>query len=158
MRAEIQIKIQDALNSMDPIDREILALRHFEELTNSETAAVLEIHKAAASNRYVRALRRLKEILAPMLGLGDGPGGLAANSVNSSRAEHDHEQRTARTAIPSSVLAEEFAARLRRGEHPSLKEFIDRYPEHADDIRELFPCWLSSNSSSRPRRTMNRHW
>ena len=73
MRAEIQIKIQDALNSMDPIDREILALRHFEELTNSETAAVLEIHKAAASNRYVRALRRLKEILAPMLGLGDGP-------------------------------------------------------------------------------------
>jgi RNA polymerase sigma-70 factor, ECF subfamily len=72
MRAEIQIKIQDALNSMDPIDREILALRHFEELTNSETAAVLGIHKAAASNRYVRALRRLKEILAPMLGLGDG--------------------------------------------------------------------------------------
>jgi RNA polymerase sigma-70 factor (ECF subfamily) len=72
IRAEIQIKIQDALNAMDPIDREILALRHFEELTNSETAAVLEIHKAAASNRYVRALRRLKEILAPMLGLGDG--------------------------------------------------------------------------------------
>ncbi len=72
MRAEIQIKIQDALNAMDPIDREILALRHFEELTNGETAAVLGIHKAAASNRYVRALRRLKEILAPMLGLGDG--------------------------------------------------------------------------------------
>ena len=72
MRAEIQIKIQDALNAMDPIDREILALRHFEELSNSETASVLGLHKAAASNRYVRALRRLKEILAPMLGLGDG--------------------------------------------------------------------------------------
>ena len=43
MRAEIQIKIQDALNAMDPIDREILALRHFEELSNSETAAVLGI-------------------------------------------------------------------------------------------------------------------
>jgi RNA polymerase sigma-70 factor, ECF subfamily len=72
IRAEVQIKIQDALNAMDPIDREILALRHFEELNNGETAAVLGIHKAAASNRYVRALRRLKEILAPMLGLGDG--------------------------------------------------------------------------------------
>jgi RNA polymerase sigma-70 factor, ECF subfamily len=72
IRAEIQIKIQDALNVMDPIDREILALRHFEELNNSETAAVLGLHKAAASNRYVRALRRLKEILAPALGPGDG--------------------------------------------------------------------------------------
>jgi RNA polymerase sigma-70 factor (ECF subfamily) len=74
IRAEVQIKIQDALNAMDPIDREILALRHFEELTNSETAAVLGLHKAAASNRYVRALRRLKEILAPALGLGDDSG------------------------------------------------------------------------------------
>jgi RNA polymerase sigma-70 factor, ECF subfamily len=70
IRAEVQIKIQDALNAMDPIDREILALRHFEELNNSETAAVLGLHKAAASNRYVRALRRLKEVLAPTLGLG----------------------------------------------------------------------------------------
>jgi RNA polymerase sigma-70 factor, ECF subfamily len=69
IRAETQIKIQEALNAMEPIDREILALRHFEELDNSETAAVLGIHKAAASNRYVRALRRLKEFLSPTLGL-----------------------------------------------------------------------------------------
>jgi RNA polymerase sigma-70 factor (ECF subfamily) len=74
IRAEIQIKIQDALNAMEPIDREILALRHFEELNNNETAAVLGIHKAAASNRYVRALRRLKDILAPALGLRDDSG------------------------------------------------------------------------------------
>jgi RNA polymerase sigma-70 factor (ECF subfamily) len=72
--AEIQIKIQEALNAMEPIDREILALRHFEELNNNETAAVLGIHKAAASNRYVRALRRLKDILAPALGLRDDSG------------------------------------------------------------------------------------
>jgi RNA polymerase sigma-70 factor (ECF subfamily) len=58
---------------MDPIDREILALRHFEELSNGETAAVLGIHKAAASNRYVRALRRLKDHLSPALGLIDDP-------------------------------------------------------------------------------------
>jgi RNA polymerase sigma-70 factor (ECF subfamily) len=74
IRAEIQIKIQEALDAMDPIDREILALRHFEELNNNETAAVLGIHKAAASNRYVRALRRLKDILAPALGLLDDSG------------------------------------------------------------------------------------
>ena len=46
------------------IDREVLALRHFEELSNAETAQVLGLEKAAASNRYVRALKRLKDILA----------------------------------------------------------------------------------------------
>jgi RNA polymerase sigma-70 factor (ECF subfamily) len=74
IRAEIQIRIQEALNAMDPIDREILALRHFEELNNGETAAVLGLHKAAASNRYVRALRRLKEIRSPALGMLDDTG------------------------------------------------------------------------------------
>ena len=41
---------------------------------------------------------------------------------------------------PVERLAEEFADRLRRGEHPSLTEYVARYPEHADDIRELFPA------------------
>jgi RNA polymerase sigma-70 factor (ECF subfamily) len=63
IRAETQIRVQEALNRMDAIDREVLALRHFEMLTNDEAAAVLGIKKSAASNRYVRALRRLKEIL-----------------------------------------------------------------------------------------------
>ncbi len=45
---------------MDPVDREVLALRHFEELSNNETAAVLGLTKTAASNRYIRALKRLK--------------------------------------------------------------------------------------------------
>lgn len=71
LRAEIQMKIQEALNAMDPIDREILALRHFEELTSTEAAAVLGLNKSAASNRYMRALRRLKAILAPTLDLID---------------------------------------------------------------------------------------
>ena len=48
---------------MDPIDREILALRHFEELTNAETAEELEISVQAASKRYVRALTRLQKVL-----------------------------------------------------------------------------------------------
>ena len=38
------------------------------------------------------------------------------------------------------VLAEEFAARFRRGERPGLQEYIDRCPELADEIRELFPA------------------
>ena len=63
IRAELQTRLQVVLNGMDPIDREVLALRHFEELSNAETAAVLGLQKAAASNRYIRALKRLKEIL-----------------------------------------------------------------------------------------------
>ena len=55
IRLEMQLRVQDALNTMDPIDREVLALRHFEELTNKETAAVLGLQQTAASNRYVRA-------------------------------------------------------------------------------------------------------
>jgi RNA polymerase sigma-70 factor (ECF subfamily) len=56
---------------MDPTDREVLALRHFEELSNTEAAAVLGLDKSAASKRYARALIRLKEILATL------PGGLS---------------------------------------------------------------------------------
>ena len=41
---------------------------------------------------------------------------------------------------PFELLAEEFADRLRRGEHPSLTEYVERYPEHAEDIRDLFPA------------------
>jgi RNA polymerase sigma-70 factor (ECF subfamily) len=56
---------------MDPIDREVLALRHFEQLTVSETGAVLGIKEKAAGMRYVRALRRLKEILTSLGELGE---------------------------------------------------------------------------------------
>jgi RNA polymerase sigma-70 factor (ECF subfamily) len=63
VRAEMQIQLQEALNSMDPIDREVVVLRHFEELSNVETAHVLGIELSAASKRYLRAVRRLKAIL-----------------------------------------------------------------------------------------------
>ncbi len=68
IRAETQIRVQEVLNGMDPVDREVLTLRHFEMLSNEETAAVLGIKKTAASNRYVRALKRLKELLAGIPG------------------------------------------------------------------------------------------
>jgi len=66
IRVEIKLRLQDALNTMDPLDREVLALRHFEQLSPAETAQVLGIKEKAAGMRYVRALRRLKEILSSL--------------------------------------------------------------------------------------------
>jgi RNA polymerase sigma-70 factor, ECF subfamily len=71
IRAELQLQLQEVLNSMEPLDREVLVLRHFEELSNNETAAVLGIQKSAASNRYIRALKRLKEALTSLPGFLD---------------------------------------------------------------------------------------
>jgi RNA polymerase sigma-70 factor (ECF subfamily) len=68
-RAELKLRLQDALNRMDALDREVLTLRHFEQLTSAEVARELGISPAAAGKRYLRALLRLKEILA------DAPGG-----------------------------------------------------------------------------------
>ncbi len=62
MRAEAIKQLEDAIDRMESMDREILALRHFEMLTNKETAAVLGITPDAASIRYVRAIRRLRDI------------------------------------------------------------------------------------------------
>lgn len=62
-RAEIKQQLEAALNQMDEIDREMVALRHFEQLTNVETARILDINESAASNRYVRAIKRLKQIM-----------------------------------------------------------------------------------------------
>jgi RNA polymerase sigma-70 factor, ECF subfamily len=69
-RAEVKARLNEALGQMDPIDREVLALRHYEHLTSSETAQVLGIQERAASKRYLRALERLREMLSDM------PGGL----------------------------------------------------------------------------------
>jgi RNA polymerase sigma-70 factor (ECF subfamily) len=70
MRVELKLRVQEALNSMDPHDREVLILRHFEELSNAEAAQVLGIKPSAAVNRYVRAIKRLKDVLQEM------PGGI----------------------------------------------------------------------------------
>jgi RNA polymerase sigma-70 factor (ECF subfamily) len=64
VRKELTNEVEQAIEGMDPIDREVLALRHFEELTNSEVSEVLDITQSAASVRYMRAIARLKRILA----------------------------------------------------------------------------------------------
>jgi RNA polymerase sigma-70 factor (ECF subfamily) len=71
-RAERILRLQEALNTLDPLDREILSLRHFEELTITETAQVLDITEAAAAKRYLRALKRLRELLAALPGAWEG--------------------------------------------------------------------------------------
>jgi RNA polymerase sigma-70 factor (ECF subfamily) len=72
-RAERMLRVQEALNSLDPIDREVLALRHFEQLSRAEAALVLGISQEAGAKRYFRALKRLKDVLATMPGGGEGP-------------------------------------------------------------------------------------
>jgi RNA polymerase sigma-70 factor (ECF subfamily) len=73
IRAERIARLHEALDSMDTIDREVLALRHFEQLSLEETAQVLGITESGASRRHLRALKRLKEILISLPG---GPGDL----------------------------------------------------------------------------------
>ena len=63
LRAELSSQLDAALQSLSDLDREVLALRHFEELTNGETAELLQLTEQAASVRYVRALARLKHVL-----------------------------------------------------------------------------------------------
>jgi RNA polymerase sigma-70 factor (ECF subfamily) len=72
IRAELKLRLQEALNSMDAVDREVLALRHFEQLSLGETAQVLGISESGACRRHLRALKRLKDILSSLPGgLGD---------------------------------------------------------------------------------------
>jgi len=63
-RAEQIALLQRTLEELPELDREVIALRHFEELSNLETAQVLGIEPSAASKRYLRALKRLKEIMS----------------------------------------------------------------------------------------------
>lgn len=71
VRAEMSQLVEQALDGMNPIDREVLALRHFEELTNAEVAEELGIEQKAASIRYVRAIARLKGVLSHIPGFFD---------------------------------------------------------------------------------------
>jgi RNA polymerase sigma-70 factor (ECF subfamily) len=70
--AELQASLTQALDQLDPLDREALLLRHFEQLTSAEAGQVLGISEAAAGKRYLRALERLRQVVA------QSPGGLDA--------------------------------------------------------------------------------
>ena len=63
IRHELQSRFQSVLSHMDDGDREIILLRHFEQLSNGETAQALGLSEAAAGMRHLRALRRLRTLL-----------------------------------------------------------------------------------------------
>jgi RNA polymerase sigma-70 factor (ECF subfamily) len=67
-RAEQKLLLQEAHNAMTPLDREILTLRHCEQLSNDEAAAVLGIPVSEASEAYIRALKRITPVLAALAG------------------------------------------------------------------------------------------
>ena len=69
IRVETRLTVEEKLNAMDATDREVLVLRHFEKLSNHETANVLNLQPSAASNRFIRALKKLKSELQ-QVGLG----------------------------------------------------------------------------------------
>lgn len=70
VRAELKVRLQEGLNALSADDREALALRHFEHLSNAEAAAELGISDEAMKKRHLRAVRRLKQVLDAL------PGGL----------------------------------------------------------------------------------
>jgi RNA polymerase sigma-70 factor (ECF subfamily) len=65
IRREMETRFQQALGSLDEDDRDVILMRHFEQLSNQETATALSLTEAAASMRYLRAIRRLRASLAP---------------------------------------------------------------------------------------------
>jgi RNA polymerase sigma-70 factor (ECF subfamily) len=68
VRAEMQLRLQDVLNGMEPMEREILVLCHFEDLSNAEAALVLGVEEKVAGQGYVRAVKMLKEIMSRLPG------------------------------------------------------------------------------------------
>jgi RNA polymerase sigma-70 factor (ECF subfamily) len=60
---ELELRFQAAIETLDEVDREIVLMRHFEQLSNQETAQALELSEPAAGMRYLRAMRRLRTLL-----------------------------------------------------------------------------------------------
>jgi RNA polymerase sigma-70 factor (ECF subfamily) len=65
IRQELERRLHEALSQLDEDDREMILMRHFEQLANQEVAGVLGLTEAAASMRYLRAVRRLRDLMAP---------------------------------------------------------------------------------------------
>ena len=130
---------------MDPIDREVLALKHFEQLSTSEIAEVLGCPRRGRQPLPAGDQAAARDPVADprVRGVLTRPGRRAQAVVRSPRRAARggvHVRRRNRGPALVLELAEEFLERYRRGERPPLKEYIDRHPELADEIREVFPA------------------
>ena len=65
IQEEMQRRLREAIAQLDDDDREVILMRHYEMLANQEVADALELTEAAASMRYLRAVRKLRDLLAP---------------------------------------------------------------------------------------------
>ncbi|MFK7820550.1 MAG: RNA polymerase sigma factor, partial [Planctomycetaceae bacterium] len=63
IRDEMKLRLEQALNQMEEKDRDVLSLRHFEQLSLKETAVVLGLAEKAAGSRYLRALSKLRKVM-----------------------------------------------------------------------------------------------
>ena len=72
MRDEVAKKVEEVLEAIDEIDREVLILRHFEQLSNDEVSSIVGVKKAATSRRYIRALKRFREVMESVPGFDFG--------------------------------------------------------------------------------------
>jgi RNA polymerase sigma-70 factor (ECF subfamily) len=79
IRNEDVLQLQSAMDSLSDIDREVIALRHFEQLTNQQVAEVLSLSTTAASNRYIRALNRLSDSVSTHPSTGEQKGEMDGN-------------------------------------------------------------------------------
>jgi RNA polymerase sigma-70 factor (ECF subfamily) len=65
IRQELERRLHDALSQLDEDDRDMILMRHYEQLANQEVAGALGLTEAAASMRYLRAIRRLRDLMSP---------------------------------------------------------------------------------------------
>ena len=133
IRAETQIRVQEVLNGMGPLDREVLTLRHFEMLSNEETAAVLGVKRSAASNRYVRR---------PETAQGIAGGHTRFRLPVGVQVRRSPCPKPPPTAIPSKSWRKSLSCATWRGERPALTEHTNKYPSRAGEIRDLFSALL----------------
>jgi RNA polymerase sigma-70 factor (subfamily 1) len=121
LRQELHRRVQEGLAQLPERDREVLVLRYLEQLSLKEIAAVVGASEGAVKTRHARALLRLQAMLGD-----DEEGKTMSHAVS---------------AVNSSLenLLEEFADRLQTGEAPEVEAFLAEHPEHADQLRRLWP-------------------
>ena len=153
-RAEQRLLLQETLNGMDAIDREVLTLRHCEQLSNEETATVLT-HLARRGKRGVRSRSEANQhdhgVAAPFQTQGpwmieaehcSRSHRLAANSIALAERKGEVMPSGETSRNPVEILSEEFLERVRRGESVTPEDYALKHPELADEILALFPALL----------------